>query len=176
MAWRSRGHRGDTLEDLILLTNDYYKRNDFARVDKIATPIKVSEINKFGQITLGYFEKKSTVDFIGLAQGVPFCFDAKETKLKSMPISNIHEHQIEYMRDFKKQGGLSFMIFHYITVDKYFLVPLETIEQYIENIKNGGRKSIPHTDLKESYEISMFDGKMLNYLPCLNVYLQESKG
>ncbi len=175
MAWRSRGHRGDSLEDLILLTNDYYKRNNYARVDKISTPIKVSEINKYGQITLGYFEKKSTVDFIGIAQGISFCFDAKETKLKSIPLSNIHEHQIEYMQDFRNHGGMAFMIFHYITIDKYFLVRLETLEHFISNMKNGGRKSIPYTALDTSYEISTFDGKLLNYLPCLNLYLQESK-
>ncbi len=175
MAWRSRGHRGDTLEELILFTNEYYRKNSFARVDKVSTPITVSEINNKGQITLGYFEKKSTVDFIGIAQSVPICFDAKETNLKSMPLSNIHEHQIEYMRDYRKQNGLSFMIFYYKKVEKFYLVPLELIEEFIENIKKGGRKSIPYTSLKQSYEISLFDNKILNYLPCVNLYLQESK-
>ncbi len=175
MAWRSRGHRGDTLEELIVFTNEYYKKNSYARVDKVSTPITVSEINNKGQITMGYFEKKSTVDFIGIAQGVPICFDAKETNLKSMPLSNIHEHQIEYMRDYRTQNGLSFMIFYYKNVEKFYLVPLEIIEEYLENIKKGGRKSIPYTSLKTSYEISLFDNKILNYLPCVNLYLQETK-
>ena len=29
------------------------------------------------QITLAYFEQRSTVDYIGAVQGIPVCFDAK---------------------------------------------------------------------------------------------------
>ena len=29
-------------------------------------------------ITLAYFEQRSTVDYIGVVQGIPVCFDAKE--------------------------------------------------------------------------------------------------
>ena len=125
MAWRSRGHRGDILEDLILLSNEYYNTNKYGRIDKVSTPIKVVDIGKDGLITKGYFEKKSTVDFIGIVQGIAIAFDAKETNLKSLPISNIHEHQIEYMEDFHFQGGLAFIIAHFKIDDSYHLIPYE---------------------------------------------------
>ena len=48
-------------------------------------------------ITLAYFEKQSTVDYIGVAQGIPIAFDAKETAGKSLPLQNIHAHQMAFM-------------------------------------------------------------------------------
>ncbi len=38
------------------------------------------------EISKGFFEERSTVDYIGLVQGYPICFDAKETKLKTLPV------------------------------------------------------------------------------------------
>lgn len=172
MAWRSRGRRGDLLEDLLLLTNEFYNKNNYARVDKIATPIKAVEINSFGQIVKGYFEKKATVDFIGICQGIPICFDAKETNLKSLPLSNIHSHQLEYMIDFKNQGGLSFMIVNFKFYDKYFLLPLELILKYVNE---GKRKSIPYSAMEDAFEIHMQNGHYLNYLPCISLYLDTKK-
>lgn len=170
MAWRTRGHRGDVLEELIVMTNEYYNENGFARVDKISTPVKVIELNERSQITLGYYEKKSTVDFIGIAQGIGLCFDAKETNLLSIPLSNIHSHQLKYMQDFAKHGGLAFLIVHFKRSDDYFLVPLELIEKIVSS---GKRKSIPYQAMKEAIPIGFFQDHYLNYLAAVNVYLDK---
>lgn len=170
MAWRTRGHHGDVLEERIRITNEYYQANGYARVDKISTPVKVLELNERSQITLGYYEKKSTVDFIGVAQGLALCFDAKETNQLNIPLSNIHSHQIEYMQDFAKQGGISFLIVHFKQKDEYFLVPLEMIEYYL---KAKERKSIPYEAMQEAIPIGIFHGKYLNYLASVNVYLEK---
>ena len=78
-TWNSRGLRGSTLEDMINNTNEYYRQKNLALVQKIPTPITPIKIDKdSSQITLAYFEKDSTVDYIGVVQGVPVCFDAKE--------------------------------------------------------------------------------------------------
>lgn len=171
MAWRSRGHRGDILEDLILLSNEYYNKNNFARIDKVSTPIKVIDIGSDGLITKGYFEKKSTVDFVGVVQGVAIAFDAKETSVKNIPLYNIHEHQIEYMRDFSYQGGLAFIIVHYTATDDYFLVPFETIDSYYKGSQSGGRKSIPYSAMMDRFKIKREINGLLNYLPVLNEYI-----
>jgi len=152
-AWRTRGHRGDALEDIILLTNEYYKKHHFAIIDKANTPIKVVDIDNSGIISKGYFEKKSTVDFIGLVQGIAIAFDAKETNLASLPLSNIHKHQIEYMKEFSFQGGLSFIVVHFKRYDEYYLIPYETIDTFYENSKKSGRKSIPYEVMMKSYSI-----------------------
>ena len=109
-TWNSRGLRGSTLEDLINRTNEKYLENGLALIQKIPTPITPVKIDKEnGNISLAYFEKDSTVDYIGVIQGVPVCFDAKECTADTFPMHNIHEHQFAFMTEFEKQGGISFL-------------------------------------------------------------------
>ena len=78
-TWNSRGLRGSFLEELINMTNDKYRSQKLALVQKVPTPIKPITIDQTTRhITLAYFEQKSTVDYIGVVQGIPICFDAKE--------------------------------------------------------------------------------------------------
>lgn len=56
-VWRSRGLRGDALEELIHTTNDYYREKRLGRVDKISTPIKVVEIDASKVITKAFLRK-----------------------------------------------------------------------------------------------------------------------
>lgn len=167
-VWKSRGHRGDVLEELILMTNDYYKSKKLGRVDKVSVPIKVIEIDHHGMITKAFFEKKSTVDFQGIIQGVGVAFDAKETTLKSLPLSNIHEHQIEFMGDITEQGGLAFLIVHFKFCDEYYLIPYEWILKYVHEEK---RRSIPYKEMPKTFLIPMPVNGILNYLPTLNAYV-----
>ena len=94
-TWNSRGLRGSTLEDFINLANEKYQQSNLALIQKIPTPIKPIKIDKDTRhITLAYFDMKSTVDYIGVVQGIPVCFDAKETAVDIFPLQNIHEHQV----------------------------------------------------------------------------------
>ena len=174
-TWRTRGHRGDALEEIILLTNEFYRNHHYAIVDKASTPIKVVDIDSNGLITKGYFEKKSTVDFIGVVQGLAISFDAKETNLNSLPFSNIHLHQIEYMKEFTFQGGLSFILVHFKKYNEYYILPFEIIEEYWINSKNGGRKSIPYSAMENAFIIKRESNGILNYLPALNKYIDCKK-
>ena len=100
-TWNSRGLRGSTLEELINRTNELYREKNLGLVQKIPTPITPVKIDKEnGNISLAYFDKDSTVDYIGVIQGVPVCFDAKECAVDTYSLRNIHEHQINFMRDF----------------------------------------------------------------------------
>lgn len=173
MAWNTRGLRGSVLEDLINFTNERYKQQGVALLQKIATPITPVKINpENGHITLAYFEQQSTVDYIGVAQGIPICFDAKETSKKHLPLQNIHNHQIEFMEQFAKQNGISFLIVNFTTLDKYFLLPLETLSLYKKNAENGGRKSIPIDAFDKKYEINKKGNQILHYLEAVNLYLE----
>ena len=110
-AWNSRGLRGSTLEDYINMTNEKYLANHLGLIQKIPTPITPIRMNKeTRQITLAYFGQKSTVDYIGVIQGIPVCFDAKECATDTFSIHNIHEHQINFMKEFELQDGISFII------------------------------------------------------------------
>jgi len=172
MAWKSRGVRGSTLEDLIVFTNDYYHKRGLARIDKVPIPIKIIEQGKDGIINKAFFEKKSTVDFIGFVQGSTVVFDAKETALNNLPLKNIHPLQIDYMKDVVFHGGIAFIIAHFKIDDTYHVIPFEILNNYYEASLNGGRKSIPKESLNPDFEIPYNHNGVLNYLKILNVYVK----
>lgn len=170
-VWKTRGRRGDALEDLIHLSNEFYSRHKIARIDKAATPITVVELDNNGLITKAYFEKKATIDFYGIAQGIFITFDAKETGQKSFPLKNIHPHQIDYMLEISQQGGVSFLIVHFKTFDCYKLVPVEILIEFSNAAQVGARKSIPFEAIPESFEIKREKNGILLYLDAVNHYL-----
>ncbi len=152
-------------------TNDYYRQRGLALFQKIPTPITPVEVsNEKRIITLAYFDKQSTVDYIGVVQGIAVCFDAKETTLKSLPIQNIHPHQIAFMKDFQKQNGISFLLVYFSAIDSFYFLPFETLEQYWTDSQKGGRKSIPLSAFEEQYHIKHKNG-ILQYLDVINTYL-----
>ena len=173
-TWNSRGLRGSVLEGYINFTNDYYRSHSIAMIQKIPTPITPVEINKENStITLAYFDKQSTVDYIGAAQGIPVCFDAKEAAQNRLPLQNIHEHQIEFMEDFVKQGGVSFLIVNFTSLNEFYLLPFEVLRLYWEKARSGGRKSIPYDAFEDTYKIALKNDSFLNYLDIVNKYLEE---
>lgn len=170
--WNSRGLRGNTLEEILNLTNEYYLKNNLAIIQKIPTSIKPVKFDKNkGVINLAYFEQKSTVDYMGSVQGIPVCFDAKETTKNSLPISNIHLHQIEFMENFTRQKGIAFIIAYFHRVDQCFFIPIEDIKYYWERASQGGKKSISYQECKPEFLISKNKGIYVHYLEALNRYL-----
>lgn len=168
MAWNTRGLRGNRLEEMLNLTNDMYVAKGLGVVQKIPTPITPIEIdNKTRLITKAYFEKKSTVDYMGVIQGVAVCFDAKETSLKNLPFKNIHEHQIRFMEEFDKQDGIAFFIVHFILYDEYFFLPFT---DFVNNYKNSTRKSMKYEEFDKKYIVKSKDGAYLHYLEALSLY------
>ena len=167
--YNTQGLRGSSFEEIINHTNEIYIKNNLALIQKISTPIKPISINKNNNtISLAYFEKKSTVDYIGVTQGIPICFDAKETKLKSLPIKNIHEHQIEYMNKFEQQKGIAFLLVHFLFNDTYFYLPFEDLKKFwIES--RYGQKSIAYNKFK--HQIFMSGNYMLDYLAAINKFI-----
>lgn len=174
--WASRGLRGSGLEQAINMTNDVYRQKGLAIIQKIPTPITPVKIDKQkGNITLAYFEQKSTVDYLGAVQGIPICFDAKETKLKSLPLNNVHYHQIQFMKEFEAQEGISFLIVYFQIQDEYYYFPFKDLEKYWLAANNGGRKSIPYSAFDKKYIIENKQGFILHYLEALNTYLENKK-
>ncbi len=174
--WNSRGLRGSTFEELINITNEAYRKKGLALIQKIPTPITPLKLdNETRTITSAYFEQKSTVDYIGAVQGIPVCFDAKETTLKSLPLQNIHEHQIQFMEDFEKQEGIAFLLVNFKVYSEIFYLPFKTLKSFYEKSLIGGRKSIPYSAFDRNLMISGNNG-YINYLYGINNYLNNKRG
>ena len=171
-TWNSRGLRGSSLEDLINMTNEKYRSQKLGLIQKIPTPIKPIQIDHDKhQITLAYFEQRSTVDYIGAVQGIPVCFDAKECQSSTFPIQNIHEHQIVFMEDFERQGGVAFLIIHFTSVNKYYYLRFKKIVEFWNRSKTGRRKSFTIEEMEADFEIPA-SGIYLHYLTSLQKDLE----
>ena len=173
-SWNSRGLRGSALEEMINLTNEKYRNNGLALIQKIPTPITPINIDKETRhITLAYFEQKSTVDYIGAVQGIPVCFDAKECATETFPLQNIHEHQIEFMKTFEKQQGIAFLLIYFSRKDIYYYLTFEELLKYWNRARNGGRKSFRFEELDPHYQISTNNGVFVHYLEMLQMDLDN---
>ncbi|MCI8549312.1 MAG: Holliday junction resolvase RecU [Lachnospiraceae bacterium] len=173
-TWGSRGLRGSTLEELINHTNEKYRDSGLALIQKIPTPIKPINIDKESRhITLAYFDQKSTVDYIGAVQGIPVCFDAKECVSATFPLQNIHEHQMDFMEAFEKQGGVSFIILYFTGLDELYYVPFRHLLFYWTRGKNGGRKSFTYGELDKEFQIPLRHGAYVHYLEMLQKDLNQ---
>ena len=89
------------------------------------------------------------LDYNGLYRGKYIDFDAKETLNKtSFPLSNIHEHQINHIRNVIRHNGIAFLIIRMNGI--VYLFPGENLIYYIDNEK---RKSITYKYIQENSHI-----------------------
>ena len=167
-TWNSRGLRGSLLEEEINRTNEAYKEQNLCLIQKIPTPITPIQLDKESRhITLAYFEQKSTVDYIGVVQGYPVCFDAKEVKTSTFALQNIHPHQVEFMRRFEKQDGIAFILIAYTHRDQFYYLRFAELKRFWERAENGGRKSFRIEELEEDYFLPEVSGVLVPYLNLL---------
>jgi recombination protein U len=173
--WNTRGLRGSALEEIINLTNQLYLRRGMAVIQKVPTPITPIEVsNENHTISKAYFEKKSTVDYIGVANGTALCFDVKETRVKNLPLNNIHPHQLAFMEAFERQGGLAFLLVQFHFSGEIFMLPCAQIINHFKTAETGGRKSIPYAAFDPAYRVYNSSGFPVHYLDVALLFLQNN--
>ena len=173
-TWNSRGLRGSVLEDLINRSNEMYLEKGLAMIQKIPTPITPITIDKQSRhITLAYFDQKSTVDYIGAVQGIPVCFDAKECTSDTFSLQNLHRHQVEFMKEYERQGGVSFLIIYFTKRDELVYLPFKDMLKFWQRMEDGGRKSFRHEELNPDYVLRNRGGVLVPYLDGLKKDLEE---
>lgn len=172
-TWISRGLRGSTLEDLINRTNERYQEMGLALIQKIPTPITPVKMDKeHRQITLAYFDQRSTVDYIGAVQGIPVCFDAKECVEDTFPLQNIHRHQVTFMEGYEKQGGLSFLIIFFSARNILYYMRHDEMLAFWKRAEDGGRKSFRFDELDPRFLMELKNGCYVPYLDAMNLDLE----
>ena len=138
-------NRGMLLEQLINKTIDLYKRHEVALFHKKDLPINFSKVIKEnGKLSVknAFIKEKSTLDYYGVYAGHFIAFEAKSTNKDSLPFSNIHDHQLEYMKDVVRNGGITFFIFGFQKYNEFFLFNYEMLE-------NIEKKSISIADARK---------------------------
>lgn len=171
-TWNSRGLRGSTLEEMINRTIEKYVEKHLALIQKIPTPItpiRIDSANK--QIRLAYFDQKSTVDYIGVVQGIPVCFDAKECATNTFSLQNVHEHQIKFMEEFEKQDGISFLIIYFKQQEVFYYLPYNKLKLFWDRAQTGGRKSFRFDELSTEFILPSQSGVLIPFLDMLKLDL-----
>ena len=175
-TWSSRGLRGSTFEEMINRSNEHYLNEGLALIQKIPTPITPINIDKQSRhITLAYFDQKSTVDFIGVVQGIPICFDAKECAQDTFSLDNIHPHQVSFMQQFEAQRGLAFVLIYYTHKNLFYYLSIRDLTVFWNRAQAGGRKSFRFDELRDLFffEESAKDGAIVPYLEMIARDLEE---
>ncbi len=170
----SFSNRGMALEEELNESNEYYLSRGIAVIHKKPVPIQVVNVKyparSAAVITEAYFRTPSTTDFNGVWNGKYIDFEAKETKsLTSFPLQNIHEHQVDHMKNVQKHGGIVFFIIKFTVLDRYFIVPYARFESFWERMQSGGRKSITISEFEEtSMEVAPGFNPRIDYLDAVS--------
>ena len=170
-------HRGMELEEELNITNEQYRIKDMAYIYKKPTPVTISKVEfnekKEPIIKEGFYKTPSTTDYNGLYRGKYIDFEAKETKSKSFPLSNIHKHQIKHLQNISKHGGIAFLIVKFVNENHIFLLE----EKHLTNfLNNNNRKSIPIAYFTENgYLIKEKFNPRIDYLEIIDKYILKER-
>lgn len=164
----SMANKGRAFEEEVIRANTYYKNTGQALVQKISTPWNVVRRGK--QIVSAFPKEKSTLDFRGTIRGgISISFDCKESQDKrGLPLKNIEEHQIDYIRAALEMKERSFILCSMKSLEKIYFISGKIVLEYWDRWKANKRKRgynyIPILDMKE---ISYGENANLDYLSVL---------
>lgn len=165
MKNRNMANRGMGLEHMVEHANAQYAAKGWAVVQKTPTSVKV--FRRSSEIVSAVHDKKSTVDFVGVANGRAIAFDAKSCKATRFPLKNIHDHQIEFMRKWQQQGGEAFLLIEMEAYRAIFYAPLDRVLAFILRAEGGkrGTASLTLDDMTQHFHpVSQGRGVVLDYL------------
>lgn len=97
-------------------------------------------------------------------QGLPVCFDAKECAADTFALANIHEHQVTFMENFEKQGGVAFFLLFFSHKNQFYYLPYAHLRYFWDRAKEGGRKSFRYDELNPEYFLPKKQGILVPYL------------
>lgn len=158
---------GMQFEELINRANMTYALEKKAIIQKVPTDWRVvrsfNPMTKKREIVSAYPAKKSTVDYIGIANGRPIAFDAKSTENKTrFALQNIEAHQLKFLDEWSAQGGKAFFLVEFVFHKQVFLM---TLEKFVQWASKNDRSSIPyHFFNDECIEVKQEGTNVLHYL------------
>ena len=164
-------NKGVLFEKEVQMANKQYKDQGIALVQKISTPWQV--IRKGKQIVSAFPEGKSTLDFRGTVKGgISISFDCKEvnSEERGLPLQNIQEHQIDYIRKALSIGEKSFILCYMQKLNKRFYIPGFKVVYYWDLWQNNkGKRGYNFIPVSEMQEVRSRSGVILDYLEALEV-------
>jgi recombination protein U len=174
----SKSNRGMSFETIINETNEYYINNEKAIIHKKPIPIQIVNVSypsrSAAVIKEAYYKTPSTTDYNGVYKGYYIDFEAKEThKETSFPLSNIHSHQIDHLRQVNFHGAVSFILVSFTKLDRFFLLETPVLINFV-NRSLTGRKSITLEEFVQyGYEIKEGYAPRLDYIKIVDQIIEK---
>lgn len=131
-------NRGMYLETIINNSIDYYEFHSIAIFRKQFVPIKIKAINE--NEVIGKLADKCDVDYYGIFKGYFIAIEAKQTKENYFDLSNLLEHQIEFLQKIDYLNGFSFIIIYFQKTNNFYLIDFQIFYKF--KIKNKSKKRI----------------------------------
>ena len=88
-------------------------------------------------------------------------------------LQNIHEHQVNFMGAYEKQGGIAFFLIYYSHKDFLYYLPYKDLLKFWTRAREGGRKSFRMEELNMKYAIPKRAGVLVPYLDTIALDLEE---
>lgn len=123
-----------------------YRKAGLAFIRKIELPMRI--------VKGGVLRFNSTVDYEGVVKGGKYyAMEAKETEsMTSFPLSQIKQHQLEYLKGVDAMGGIAYFIIWFKKKDeKAFLVPAK----FIANRWDGMIRSVKYEDFDQEWLVNI---------------------
>ena len=137
------GNKGKVFEENVELMNDIYEKRGLGKVQFIPTPQKYAK-NKEGE-KIHFFDKKSTIDFLGCLDYRTIAFDAKQCSEDRWNIKkNFKPHQEKALVGFRKGGATSFILVYMKKYNEVYVLSLIDIQKFVAL----GLKSVSIEDLR----------------------------
>jgi recombination protein U len=159
--------RGLEFEKLIGISNEAYFRAGIAYVFKVPTSSRI--INRDGKPI--QIQLPSPVDYAGSWQGRALALEAKETHEARWPLSKILEHQIQFLLDWQRGGGIAGILIRFAVQDKVFWLPIGELMNFTERKVRGGRKSIALVELGDRWAVKGTRRAALDYLETIERWM-----
>lgn len=144
--------RGRAFEGLLMRGCNYYRQNGVAIINKVNEPYIVTKKN--GNKFMGRFTGRAEPDFKGVLRGGrAVAFEAKSTQKSRIQRSALTDTQMEWLREQKKFGALTFVAVN--IQEKFYTVPFDLWD----NMKLFyDKKFLMHDDIAD-YEV-IYDGSV----------------
>lgn len=127
-------NRGMFLESIINKTIKLLEKEEIAMFSKQKLNINFASVKKVNNKLItnnAYIATKSTIDYLGIYEGVFIAFEAKSTEKDYLLFSNIKDHQHEYLNKIIKYGGIAFYIVCFKEWNEFYVVETKHIKKQL---------------------------------------------
>lgn len=161
----NHANRGMSFEDALRWQHALYEKQGVARMDKQYIPTLPVKDGRWAKVV-----GRSTVDFTGEMAGGRFvAFDAKDCAGRRIDLARLQTHQLKYLEDTARLGGLAFVLVRFER-QRAYRIPVAAWrwaieahraahEVYVEELDwtATGRNSINEKDLPQAWRVEGTD-------------------